>query len=289
MILTCPECATSYLAPDDAIPPQGRTVKCANCGARWMATPTPPEPEEPAALELIETPDESVVIEDPPAAEPPERPGDELPKIFRARADTNRKVREAAAMGVVWAAAAMVLAGVIGASIVFRNDVVRFWPKTASAFALIGLPVNSLSLSIEGVGAEPVLRNGHAALLVKGMIRNVGDKPVTAPPIRIKLLNAQGRSVAEKIARWSHPQIPPGESRVFSVPLMDPPSTSRDVEVAFAPELAGAAAGEGDAHAEPEAAKHEPERQPPEPAPAHAVEAEPLPADDPNAAPAHHE
>ena len=287
MILTCPECATSYLAPDDQIPPQGRTVKCANCGARWTATP--PEPEKPVELELIETPDESSVIDDGlPAAEAP-RAADELPKLFRARAQTNRKVREAAAMGIVWAAAAMVLAATIGAAIVFRADVVRFWPKTASAFALIGLPVNSLSLSIEGVGAEPVLRNGHAALLVKGVIRNVGDKPVTAPPIRIKLLNARDRSVAEKIARWSHPLIPPGESRVFSVPLLDPPSTSRDVEVAFAPELAGATPADGDTHAEPNAPKPEAHAPPPEPAPAHAVEAQPLAADDPHAAPAHHE
>ena len=46
MILTCPECATSYFIDDARLPPAGRTVKCSSCGAKWAAIPeTPPEPE----------------------------------------------------------------------------------------------------------------------------------------------------------------------------------------------------------------------------------------------------
>ena len=32
MILTCPECATSYFVDDSKVP-AGRQVKCSNCGA----------------------------------------------------------------------------------------------------------------------------------------------------------------------------------------------------------------------------------------------------------------
>src|ERR1700761_103974 len=39
MILTCPECATSYFVDDSKVAPGGRTVKCSNCGARWTAVP----------------------------------------------------------------------------------------------------------------------------------------------------------------------------------------------------------------------------------------------------------
>src|SRR5437588_11004250 len=39
MILTCPECATSYFVDDSRISPAGRTVKCSSCGARWTALP----------------------------------------------------------------------------------------------------------------------------------------------------------------------------------------------------------------------------------------------------------
>jgi len=35
MILTCPACATQYRLKDDAIPPEGRQVRCASCKHKW--------------------------------------------------------------------------------------------------------------------------------------------------------------------------------------------------------------------------------------------------------------
>ena len=35
MILTCPACATQYRLKDDAIPPEGRQVRCAACKHKW--------------------------------------------------------------------------------------------------------------------------------------------------------------------------------------------------------------------------------------------------------------
>lgn len=35
MILTCPACATQYRLKDGAIPPEGRTVRCASCKHKW--------------------------------------------------------------------------------------------------------------------------------------------------------------------------------------------------------------------------------------------------------------
>ncbi|WP_411016889.1 hypothetical protein, partial [Salmonella sp. s51944] len=94
-------------------------------------------------------------------------------RAFRAKADTDRRVREAAATGVIWAGMAAALVLMIALGIIFRVDVVRLWPRTASAYAGVGLPVNSLGLVIEGVRFEPSLQDGHAALSVSGMIRNI--------------------------------------------------------------------------------------------------------------------
>ena len=39
MILTCPACVTKYVVKDDAIPPQGRQVRCASCKHSWHQDP----------------------------------------------------------------------------------------------------------------------------------------------------------------------------------------------------------------------------------------------------------
>ncbi len=48
MILTCPECTTSYEAPAELLGPTGRKVKCHKCSHIWLASPDaaadPPEP-----------------------------------------------------------------------------------------------------------------------------------------------------------------------------------------------------------------------------------------------------
>jgi predicted Zn finger-like uncharacterized protein len=256
MILTCPECATSYFVDDAKIPSAGRTVRCANCGARWTARL---EPE----LELTSAGDEGAIAREPePPKEEPAKavsdlPGDELPKVFRAKADTERKVRQAAAVGVGWAAAAAVLAILAALAIVFRADVVRVWPRSAAAYATIGMPVNSLGLVLEGVKAEPALQQGRAALSISGQIRNIEDRTLTAPPLKISLLNKGGKPVATQIARAADPRIPPGETRHFAIDMFDPPSSAHDLEVAFAPELqTGAKAGKPAKAAAAAAAAH---------------------------------
>lgn len=35
MILTCPQCATRFVVPDQAIPDEGRKVRCAQCSHTW--------------------------------------------------------------------------------------------------------------------------------------------------------------------------------------------------------------------------------------------------------------
>src|SRR5687767_8909725 len=58
MILTCPECATSYFVDDLRIPRGGRMVKCTTCGNRWRAFQdrSLPEREVPEEEMLVEAP-----------------------------------------------------------------------------------------------------------------------------------------------------------------------------------------------------------------------------------------
>lgn len=240
MILTCPDCSTSYFVDDAKIPEDGRVVKCASCGHRWTARrevdaepaapAAAPEPAPRSADNPAETGDQAAPVEE---ALPRPRP-EPVSRSFRERAQDNRKLREAAATGVIWAGMSAALALMIAVAVVFRVDVVRLWPDTAAAFAGVGLPVNSVGLTIEGVEFEPSLQDGHAALSVSGMIRNIEDRTITAPPLQIRLLDKAGKPVATKIARPADPAVPPGETRHFAIAIVDPPGTAADLEITFA-------------------------------------------------------
>jgi predicted Zn finger-like uncharacterized protein len=78
MILTCPACDTKYVVKDDAIPLQGRQVRCASCKHSWHQ-----EPElvlgDPATNGIVD-------FGGPPlgATEPPGEPVAETPEQARA-------------------------------------------------------------------------------------------------------------------------------------------------------------------------------------------------------------
>jgi predicted Zn finger-like uncharacterized protein len=238
MILTCPECASRYFVDDDGIGEGGRTVRCSSCNARWTAyreTPapaaSPPSPEPVAAEESAFPGSFPGAFTESTTA--PIFASEALPKAFRERAATQKKVREAATVGAVWAGLLAGFALLIGVTIVLRQDIARIWPRTAGAYAMAGLPVNLVGLTIENQHAQPQLQDGHAALVISGSLRNIRDRPVASPPLRISLLNAAGRPLSVKIADPDGARIPPGEARRFVINMLDPPVSATDVDIAF--------------------------------------------------------
>ncbi|THD82646.1 MAG: DUF3426 domain-containing protein [Phenylobacterium sp.] len=273
MILTCPECATSYFVDDSRIPEAGRTVKCASCGARWTAkremgeftsadeAEAAPAPEPAAAPHPGDaTPDDDldiIAVEREPEPEPRRRPP------ASAKDESKGKV-------LVWASAAAVVVALVAGAIMFRGDVVRMWPRSQAAYASLGLSANSLGLVIEDLHAEPTFVGGRPVLSVTGAIRNVKDETVTSPAIRVNLLNRLGKPIAAKIAKPIDPRVPAGATRHFAIAISDPPANARDLEVVFETAAQRAAS----APITPIA--------PPAP-----TEARPLPAGSPDALPEH--
>lgn len=248
MILTCPECASRYFVDDSKVGAAGRVVRCASCGHRWNARREAPvddlfdEPEPPTLASQVESAEQ--LPEPAEAEEPPVSalPGEELPKVFRARADAERRLREATATGVIWAGMAAVMAVVVVAALIFRIDVVKILPGSAGAYAAVGLPVNTVGLVIDrdSIKAQPVMEDGHAAVTITGTIRNITEHDVLAPPLRVELLNKQEKRVAGQLAAAADARIPPGQVRHFSITFLNPPRTAKDLQIGFATE-AGAA------------------------------------------------
>jgi predicted Zn finger-like uncharacterized protein len=231
MILTCPECATSYFVDDSRIAAAGRTVKCSNCGARWTALPEgaaePAPPPKPAAATA------------PKPAPPAAAPLDEV--VFEGPTPTPAAPRKAAppprgegkGKALVWAGAAVAVAGLIAGAIIFRADVVRLLPASQAAYAGLGLPVSALA--IEKVHADAGFQGGRPALSVTGQLHNQRDDAANAPSLRISLLDRLGKPVAVKVARPIDTAVPGRAVRYFAISIVDPPASTHDLQVSFEP------------------------------------------------------
>lgn len=270
MILTCPECATSYFVDDLRIPRGGRMVKCTTCGNRWRAF-------QDRSLAEREQREDEMLVEEPRAPQPPAEEDIEFiaPPAKPSRKSEQEKKKASPALVAGLTALAVVAAG-LGAAVIFRQQVVGIAPATAPIFAAIGLPVNTLGLVIEAK-SQPAFQAGRPVLSVTGSIRNINKSPTEAPPIRISLLDRNGKSVGGMVAQPLNAKIPPGATRYFALTLPDPPAGVRELDIAFEPPAKGEAAAK--AHVEAAPAAHS-EVAAPAPAP---VEAQPLPADSPDA------
>jgi predicted Zn finger-like uncharacterized protein len=223
MILTCPDCATSYFVDENRIPRRGRTVRCSNCGARWRATPDGEVEAEPE-------------FEPPPAAAPAPEPaaGDDLEFVAAPiRTAPKPAPKRAPVALIVGLLAAMGLAAAAGGAVVMRRDIAGRFPATAPIFAAIGFPVDTMGLVLEGVAFKSAFEAGRPVLAVTGAIRNTRKASVEAPPLRISLLDKAGKPLAGVVAQPLNGKVPPGAKRYFAVTLPDPPSGAQQLEVRF--------------------------------------------------------
>ena len=233
MILTCPECATRYFLPDMQVGRAGRSVKCTQCGHVWRVEPEP-EPEPPA-------PEPEPELEPAPPVFPD--PEEEFAAAAQRRAEilrlkkeaAERKARQAAAItAAVWAGVAAAIALCLVAAAVFRIQMVKWWPGTASAYAAIGLPVNASGLLLDKVQAAPAVVQGHRALVITGVLTNASADARNAPAFRVAILDAAGKPIKEAVIQVAPTALKVGEARRFQLQVADPPPAAKDVEVTLA-------------------------------------------------------
>lgn len=233
MILTCPNCASRYVVDDANVGPGGRTVRCSNCATSWRAEP----PNAP--LELARAADVKELTQPARVAD---LPGAALPNEFRARQQAKKETRQAVAAGVVWGVALVLLLAVLGLAVIFRAQVARVWPQTASLFAGLGLPVNVTGLVIENQLSVRSEENGRPAVRVTGVVRNTTGEPVLPPPMRVDLLDEGGEALVSRSLDLSGGPLAPGRARAFDVTFPDPPESTAESASTF---LIGRAAPHG--------------------------------------------
>jgi len=226
MILSCPSCSTQYAIDEAQLGPAGRTVRCSACKTTWRAE------RAEAPIELA-----------PAAPEPPVKTEDlsalqakTLPKNYRALQDYKKRMKAIAAQGLVWGGLAAGFALVLGSGYFLRADVVQMFPRTAGAYAMVGAPVNATHLEIAKTGdtnGKVALKGGRFVVTVNAQIRNLSDRPVPVPPIRVRLSDSTLQPFDTVVMPSSGLVMEPHATRTVTFDVPDPKDLTAHLDLNF--------------------------------------------------------
>jgi predicted Zn finger-like uncharacterized protein len=119
------------------------------------------------------------------------------------------------------------------ALIVWRIDVVRLLPQTATFYKMIGLEVNVRSLMFKDVRITTETVEGKPVLVIEGVITGQARKPVALPRLRFSVRDAQGAEIYAWNTVLEQSVLKPGETAWFKSRLASPPPEGRNIDVRF--------------------------------------------------------
>jgi predicted Zn finger-like uncharacterized protein len=117
--------------------------------------------------------------------------------------------------------------------LVWRADVVRLLPQTASFYKMVGLDVNLRGLSFKDIKVTNETVDGKPVLVIEGTIIGESRKPVELPRLRFSVRDAQGAEIYAWNAVLEQPVLNPGERAFFKSRLASPPPEGRNIDVRF--------------------------------------------------------
>jgi predicted Zn finger-like uncharacterized protein len=125
------------------------------------------------------------------------------------------------------------MAAMVLALMIWRIDVVRLMPQTASFYKLVGLEVNLRGLTFKDVKLTTENVDGKPVLVVEGVIVDETRKPVELPRLHFVVRDGQGTEIYAWNAALEQPLLKAGEKAWFRSRLASPPAEGRSIDVRF--------------------------------------------------------
>jgi predicted Zn finger-like uncharacterized protein len=165
--------------------------------------------------------------QDTEAPRPPRRPW--LRNVLKPPAFVRTSGKPSVGLPTVCAA----MGALVLALIVWRVDVVRLLPQTATLYKMAGLEVNLRGLTFKDVKITTETVDGKLVLAIEGVVVAEARMPVELSRLRFSVRDAQGAEIYAWNAVLEQPVLKPGEQAWFKSRLASPPPEGRNIDIRF--------------------------------------------------------
>jgi predicted Zn finger-like uncharacterized protein len=119
------------------------------------------------------------------------------------------------------------------ALMIWRVEVVRLLPQTATFYKMVGFDVNVRGLALKDMKITTETVEGKPVLVIEGVIVGEARQPVELPRLRFSVSDAHGAEIYAWNAVLDQSVLKPGERAWFKSRLASPPPEGRNIDVRF--------------------------------------------------------
>jgi hypothetical protein len=129
--------------------------------------------------------------------------------------------------------ASAAMGALVLALMIWRVEVVRLLPQTATFYKMAGFDVNVRGLSFKDMKITTETVEGKPVLVIEGSITGESNKPLEIPRLRFSVRDAQGAEIYAWNTVLEQSVLRPGERAQFRSRLASPPPEGRNIDVRF--------------------------------------------------------
>lgn len=249
MILTCPECSTRFSVRDNAIGPNGRTVRCSKCSATWFAPAPDVQLTTPDEMALADMKEETVFSqpEETDVSELEDKANDAkasfgtaastasiaAPSItptadvlMRDKADNEKRRARGRVIRFIWMIPLLLVSAAVLALYFGRQTIAERFPGTVPFYNALGINVSATGLKIDNPTVRTVDINGETTLIIDGAVSNIGKETQPLPMLILSLHSPDGDEVAIWQVELEKSMLRPKERLEFTSEYPNPPLDS---------------------------------------------------------------